>query len=322
MPYAIVTGGAGFIGSHLVKRLVDEGCQVKVLDNFSCGKLENLAHCDKNEMLISKMDLRDLSVTVEELKGAEVIYHLAADPEVRISMTNPISHYENNLQVTFNVLEAMRLNKVKYLVFTSSSAVYGDAEVMPTPENYPLNPISIYGTAKAACGELIKGYIKAFGMKALILRPANIIGSHGTHGVILDFIKKLKTNPAKLEILGDGTQRKSYLHVSDCIEAIMRSYRHFRENELDLEIYNIGNHDTLTVREIAKIVTEEMELENVNFELTGGVDGGRGWKGDVKTMLLSISKLVELGWRPSLNSEEAVRRATSELLASVHLNQL
>jgi len=320
MSYIVVTGGAGFIGSHLTKRLIEVGYQVKVLDNFSYGKPGNLAHCDRSRIVIRKMDLSNFSETVKELKGAEVVFHLAADPEVRTSATNPRSHYENNLQATFNVLEAMRLNSIKYLVFTSSSVVYGDTEVMPTPEDNPLNPISIYGSTKLACEALISGYVKAFGVKALILRPANIIGANGTHGVILDFIRKLKANPSELEILGDGTQRKSYLHISDCVNAMMQSYQYFRENNLDLEVFNVGSHDSLNVMEIAKIVTKEMELKNVNFKLTGGVYGGRGWKGDVKIMLLSISKLERIGWKPSLNSKESVRLSTSELLNQLSHN--
>lgn len=317
MPYAVVTGGAGFIGSHLTKHLIHEGYQVKVLDNFSSGKLENLGQCNKSRMIIKKMDLKDFSETMDELKGADVVFHLAADPEVRTSTTNPKSHYENNVQATFNVLEAMRLNNIKCVIFTSSSVVYGEAEVMPTPEDHALNPISIYGATKLACEELISGYAKVFGIKALILRPANIIGANSTHGVIFDFIQKLRANPAQLEILGDGTQRKSYLHISDFVNATMQSYQHFRENALDLKIYNIGNYDSLSVMEISKIVVEDMGIKSVNFKLTEGVEGGRGWKGDVKTMLLSISKLTNIGWKPSLDSKKSVRLACRELIGQI-----
>lgn len=317
MSYVVITGGAGFIGSHLTKRLINEGYQVKVLDNFSYGKPEYLAQCNKDKLIVKKVDLKEFSETLKELKGAEVIFHLAADPEVRTSAINPKSHYENNVQSTFNILEAMRLNNIKYLVFTSSSTVYGEAKVIPTPEDHPLEPISIYGLTKLVCEELIKGYVKTFSIKALILRLANIVGSNSTHGVILDFIKKLKANPFELEILGDGTQRKSYLHITDCVNAIIQSYKHFIDGELGLEVYNIGNYDALSVIEIAEIVTKEMGLEDVNFRLTGGVNGGRGWKGDVKFMLLSISKLLSIGWKPSLNSKEAVKRSTSELLTQL-----
>ena len=313
MTSTIVTGGAGFIGSHLTKRLIKDGYEVKVLDNFSAGKPENLKQCDKDKLTIKKMDLRNLPEAMKELGKAEVVFHLAADPEVRTSISNPSSHYENNVQATFNVLEAMRVNKINHLVFASSSVVYGDAEVMPTPEDYQLNPISIYGVTKLMCEELIRGYIQSFDIKAIMLRPANIIGSNSTHGVILDFINKLKANPSKLQILGDGTQSKSYLHVSDCIEAIIKSYEYLRDNNLELDVYNVGNLDATSVTEIAKFTAMEMGLTNVDFELTGGVEGGRGWRGDVKTMLLTISKLMNTGWKPSLNSNEAVRLSCHEL---------
>jgi UDP-glucose 4-epimerase len=315
MSYAVVTGGAGFIGSHLARRLIKDGYEVKVLDNFSAGKPKNLKQCDKDKLTVKKLDLRNLPETIKELGETEVVFHLAADPEVRTSISNPSSHYENNVQATFNVLEAMRVNKIKYLVFISSSVVYGDAEIMPTPEDYRLEPISIYGVTKLMCEELIQGYVKSFGIKALMLRPANIIGSNGTHGVILDFINKLKANPSKLQILGDGTQFKSYLHVSDCVAAILKSYEYLRNNNLEDEVYNVGNLDATSVTEIAKFTAEEMGLKNVHFELTGGVEGGRGWKGDIKTMLLSISKLTNIGWQPSLNSNEAVRLSCHELFA-------
>jgi UDP-glucose 4-epimerase len=321
MSYTLVTGAAGFIGSHLVKRLIDDEYRVKALDNFSSGRLENLAQCDKSKLGLSKTDLRDFSKTVEEFKGAKAVFHFAADPDVKTSGINPDSHYENNVQATFNVLEAMRLNGMKELVFASSSVVYGQAETIPTPEDYPLRPISIYGATKLACEALISGYLETFGIRALVLRPANIIGSNSTHGVILDFIKKLKANPKELEILGDGTQQKSYLHISDFIAATMQCYQHFQRNMANLEIYNIGNHDWLTVMEIAKIVAEEMGLRDVNFNLTGGVDGGRGWKGDVKTMLLSISKITSLGWKPSLSSKETAALSVRELISQMKANE-
>ncbi len=315
MSNAIVTGGAGFIGSHLTKRLIDDGYQVKVIDNFLSGKMENLDKCDKNKVTIVNMDLTDRIRVMRELKDAEVIFHFAADPDVKSSGENPDSHFKNNVEATYYVLEACRLNSIKRLVFASSSVVYGEAKIMPTPEGYnPLDPISIYGATKLACEAMINGYVRSFGLKALLLRPANIIGSGGTHGVILDFIRKLRANPRELEILGDGTQQKSYLHVSDFVEAVMKSYRHFEDNSLDLEIYNAGSYDSTNVKEIAKVVMDEMGLKNVSIKFTSGAAGGRGWVGDVKVMLLAISKLASLGWSPSLNSREAVKLAAHELL--------
>jgi len=315
MRYIIVTGGAGFIGSHLTKRFAADGYQVKVIDNFISGRMGNLAQCDKNKVVVTRTDLIDHAKVMKEVKDAEVVFHFAADPDVKSSGENPDSHYKNNIEATYNVLEACRLNRIKRLVFASSSVVYGEAKVMPTPEDYtPLDPISIYAATKLACEAMINGYVRSFGLQALMLRPANIIGSGGTHGVILDFIRKLKANPKELEILGDGTQQKSYLHVSDFIEAVVKSYRYFVDNSLDLEIYNAGSYDSTNVKEIAKVVMEEMGLKNVNIRFTSGAAGGRGWVGDVKIMLLAISKLANLGWSPSLNSREAVKLAAHELL--------
>jgi UDP-glucose 4-epimerase len=318
MSNAIVTGGAGFIGSHLAKRLAANGYQVKVIDNFISGKVENLAQCDKKRVIVIRMDLTDRAKVLKEVQDAEVVYHFAADPDVKSSGVNPSSHFKNNVEATYNVLEACRLNKIQRLVFSSSSVVYGEAKIMPTPEDFsPLDPISIYGATKLACEAMINGYVRSFGLRALIFRPANIIGSGGTHGVILDFIKKLRDNPRELEILGDGTQQKSYLHISDFVEALMISYHHFVENSLDLDIYNAGSYDSTNVKEIANIVMNEMGLKNVNTKFTSGAAGGRGWVGDVKIMLLAVNKLAGLGWRPSLNSREAVKLATHELLTGM-----
>jgi len=315
MSNAIVTGGAGFIGSHLAKRLADDGYHVRVIDNFLSGKIENLAQCDKSKVAVIRLDLVNHAKVIKEVKDADVVFHFAADPDVKSSWENPDSHYKNNVEATYNVLEACRFNKIKKLVFASSSVVYGEAKVMPTPEDYtPLDPISIYASTKLACEAMINGYVRSFGLQALLFRPANIIGSGGTHGVILDFIRKLKDNPKELEILGDGTQQKSYLHVSDFIEAVMISYRHFVDNSLDLEIYNVGSYDSTNVKEIAKVVIDEMGLKKVNIKFTSAVAGGRGWVGDVKVMLLAISKLVSLGWSPSLSSQGAVKLAAQELL--------
>ncbi len=323
MPCAIVTGGTGFIGSHLTMRLVQDGYDVTVLDNMSCGKEANLSRCDLTKTTVHNIDLTDYSTAIQEFSGdVDIVFHFAADPEVRSSITDPGSHYYNNVQATYNVLEAMRLNDIPHLVFASSSVVYGDAEIMPTPEEYAFKPISIYGSTKLACEVLIQGYVESFNMDALILRPANIIGSNGTHGVILDFINKLLSNPQQLDILGDGTQCKSYLHVTDCVEAILIAHQHCKTNGIKVGIFNIGNHDATDVKEIAQIVSEEMDLQNVSFNLTGGSTGGRGWKGDVKKNLLSITKLLELGWQPVYNSSTSVRVSTSELISEFKNRQL
>jgi UDP-glucose 4-epimerase len=312
---ALVTGGAGFIGSHLVDRLMEDGHEVRVLDNLSAGSIDNIMHWMGNERFeFIKGDMMDVETVKKAIDGVDVVFHLAANPEVRISAQSPEKLYESNVTITYNLLEAMRNSDVKYIIFTSSSTVYGDAEIIPTPETYgPLEPISVYGGAKLAAEAIISGYAHIFGFKALIFRFANIIGKRSNHGVIHDFINKLRKNPDELEILGDGTQRKSYLQVSDTVDGMLHIFEHFRKGGKTVDFYNIGNDDWITVREIAKIVSEEMNL-NPKFRFTGGVDGGRGWKGDVKLMLLDITKAKSTGWRPKMNSYEAVRRTVRELL--------
>jgi len=315
----LVTGGAGFIGSHLVDKLMQQGYHVRVVDNLSAGRIENIKQWLNHPRLqLIKGDLRNPQIANEATKGVDMVFHLAANPEVRIGSQKPQEIYENNVTATYNLLEAMRAHNVKHIVFTSSSTVYGEAKQIPTPEDYtPLQPISVYGASKLACEALISGYAHTFKIKALILRLANIVGERSNHGVIFDFIMKLRRNPRKLEILGDGTQRKSYLHVKDCINAILHLNEVFLEEDKLYDVYNVGSEDWITVREIANIVVEEMGLENVEYYFTGGVDGGRGWPGDVKLMLLDITKAKSKGWKPTMNSRETVKQATKELLKTI-----
>lgn len=314
----LVTGGAGFIGSHLVDRLMEDGHEVRVLDDLSAGSLENLkGWIDHERFEFMQGDLRRRDVCEKAVKGVDVVFHLAANPEVRIGAQSPELLYETNVLITYNLLEAIRKEDIKALAFTSSSTVYGEAKEIPTPEDYgPLEPISVYGGAKLAAEALIAGYAHTFDIKAVVFRLANIIGKRSNHGVIYDFINKLKANPDRLEILGDGTQRKSYLHVSDTVEAMLYLFKEFLKEDKIYDAYNIGSEDWITVTEIAEIVSREMGL-SPEFYFTGGVDGGRGWKGDVKIMLLSIEKAKAKGWKPKMNSREAVERTVKELLGKI-----
>jgi UDP-glucose 4-epimerase len=318
--YAI-TGGAGFIGNHLSERLLQDGHKVIIIDNFSSGKLGNIQHLlDKPSLTLIKEDLKNPIQLNQIVEKSEIIFHLVANPEVRrVGETSPKVHFEENIITTFNLLETIRHAKTsKTLVFTSISTVYGEATKIPTPENYaPLIPISTYGASKLACEALIASYAHTFNHRALILRPANIIGPKSNHGVIVDFIKKINTNPKELEILGDGNQEKSYMHVEDCIEAIIYLTNKFLEGTETVNIYNVGSNDRITVKEIAKIVAKEMGKPKIKLKFTGGVDGGRGWKGDVKTMQLSINKLLKTGWKPKYTSEQAVKLATKALVRSL-----
>jgi UDP-glucose 4-epimerase len=311
----LVTGGTGFIGSHLVDALMTHGANVSVLDNLTAGNLQNIRQWRGNpNFTLMKGDLLDSA----NLKKAEetcfgTVFHLAANPEVRIGSTNPDVHFQQNIVATHNLLESIRKSKNKpTLVFASTSTVYGEPSKMPTPETYaPLKPISTYGASKLACEALISAYAYTYGFKAIIYRLANIVGPRSKHGVIYDFIQKLKANPKELEILGDGTQNKSYLYITDCIEAILLG---LEKTENQVEIYNIGPEDQTTVKTIAEIVVKEMKLRNVKLKFTGGVDGGRGWRGDVKNMQLDSSKIRKLGWKPKHNSQQAIKKATQKAI--------
>ncbi|UCE43607.1 MAG: NAD-dependent epimerase/dehydratase family protein [Candidatus Bathyarchaeota archaeon] len=313
----LVTGGAGFLGSHLVDRLMQLEEKVTVLDNLSSGRMTNIRRWVNNpNFTFIEADLKKPEDINKTLQESTRVFHFAANPEVRVGETSPKVHLEENLMATFNLLEAMRRSRrAETIVFASTSTVYGDASTIPTPEDYgPLIPISTYGATKLACEALIASYTHTFNLNALIIRLANIVGPRSNHGVIPDFIKKLKTNPKKLEILGDGKQNKSYLYVDDCIDAILHTTNRFIEDDDNVDVYNIGSTNQTTVRRIAEIVAQEMKLQNVEFTFTGGFRDGRGWKGDVRIMQLSVEKLTQTGWKPKLDSEQAIRIATRSLL--------
>lgn len=314
--FSVVTGGAGFIGSHLVDRLVGQGEEVLVLDSLTAGSRANLAAAGQTGRM--RLSVRDLAETgwEAEIRGAKRVWHLAADPDVRQGSITPGSQYRNNILATYHLLEAMRTTGVKELVFTSTSTVYGEASVIPTPENYaPLVPISVYGAGKLACEALISAYAHSFGIQAWVFRFANIIGPRSGHGVITDFVRKLRENPAELEILGDGRQKKSYLGVDECVGAMEYAVTHAGET---VNTFNIGSRDAITVREIASIVACEIGLTGVAYRFTGG---DRGWVGDVPRMMLSVDRLATIGWTPVKGSEAAVRDAVQSAIReydSVH----
>ena len=306
----MVTGGAGFIGSHIVDRLLEEGNEVLVYDNLSSGKLDFISHhMNKKNFRFVKADLLNFDILNREMQGIDLVYHVAANPDVRIGASDTKIHIEQNVMATYNVLEAMRINDIHDIVFTSTSTVYGEADKIPTPENYgPLIPISLYGASKLAAEAFITSYAHTFNMKAVIYRFANIVGPRSTHGVIYDFVMKLKNNPHELNILGDGMQTKSYLYIDDCVDVMLFGYKNRRAN---VEIFNIGSDDWINVKKIADIIVKEMELKGVKYKFTGG---SRGWKGDVPKMLLSIDKIKSYGWYGKHNSEESVRLTARNLI--------
>ncbi len=296
-----VTGGAGFIGSHLAERLVEDNLVV-VVDNFSSGKRRNLP----GPARIEKRDVTDpgLGDVFEEV---ETVFHFAANPKVNTFPDDRDKDFHENLEGTKNVLDACVEAGVKELVFASSSVVYGEEADIPTPEEHPLDPISMYGATKAGAEHMCQVYSRIFGIDLTVLRLANIIGGRNRKGVIYDFVQKLERNPEELEILGNGEQRKSYLHVEDTVDAVITAWRSGGA------FYNIGSRDAASVDQIADIVSEEMGLDP-DYSYTGGE---KGWEGDIPTMLLDISKLESEGWKPEMNSEESVGKTVRELLEAM-----
>jgi UDP-glucose 4-epimerase len=298
----VVTGGAGFVGSHLAERLVDQDATVTVFDDLSNGRESWVP----DEARFVEGDLTDESVAADAIgQGTDLVCHFAAGKNV--NAPNPREQFEENTAMTLNVLDRMVAVGAEKLVYTSSSTVYGEAP-RPTPEDYPQSPISMYGTSKVAEEGLISTYVHAHDMQAWVYRFANIVGPRLQPGaVIVDFIQKLAEDPSTLEILGDGRQEKSYMHVDECVDAMLFGVAKARE---DYNVFNLGTRTTTSVVRIADIVSDEMGLDP-EYTFTGG---DRGWTGDVPKMRLSVEKLGALGWEPAESSDEAVRRATAALV--------
>jgi UDP-glucose 4-epimerase len=296
-----VTGGAGFIGSHLADRLLKDH-EVKVVDNFSSGRKENVS----SDVELVEIDLKKGDLETE-FSDIDTVFHFAANPRVNTFPDDRDRDFEENLAATKNVLDACVDTGVEQLVFASSSVVYGEDVELPTPETAALEPISMYGATKAGGEHICQVYSQIFGLDLTVVRLANIVGSRNNKGVIYDFIQKLESNPDELEILGNGKQRKSYLHITDTVDGIITAWNSSGG------LYNIGNQDSTSVDEIADIVSSIMDLEP-EFSYTGGE---KGWKGDVTEMRLDISKLEKEGWSPTLNSSEAVRKTAEELCGFV-----
>jgi UDP-glucose 4-epimerase len=308
----LITGGAGFIGSHLVDHFATQQHDITILDNLSSGTRHNLASWqDAPHVTLRLGDCTHPDDVQQALTDHDVILHFAANPEVRITQSPPATCFTQNVYATYLLLEAWRQRPATTLVFASSSTVYGDPQILPTPESHITQPISIYGASKLASEALITAYTHTYNKQAIILRLANIIGPRSHHGVIADFITKLRATPQSLEILGDGTQTKSYLHVKDCVAAVSMLLTRSRD---PVAVLNLGSDDQTSVTQIADIIVEEMHLSNVTYTYTGGVDAGRGWKGDVKTMLLDTTHIKAHGWHPHYPSTDAVRRTVQEIL--------
>jgi UDP-glucose 4-epimerase len=313
-PKVVITGGAGFIGSHVADALVGEA-NVVAVDHLKAGRRANLERALKLGATLRKRDLLrgDLGPIV---RGADIVYHFAANPEVRLGREGTKPMIDENILATHRVLEACRVAKVPKVVFTSTSTIYGEASVVPTPEDYaPLEPISIYGATKLADEALLSAYAHTFGVQAVIFRMANVVGGRSGHGVVVDLVRKLSKDPKHLEILGsDPGTAKSYVYIDDVVAGMAAGVR---AADQPVSVYNLGTEDAITVRTIADAICEEIGLTDVEYHWTGGAGGGRGWAGDVRVMQLAIDRIKATGWRPRRTSEAAIRAAAKDAWASL-----
>ena len=305
-----VTGGSGFIGSHVVERLLKDGHKVTVYDNLVTGNRKLIEHHIGNpQFQFIKADILDVEALKEYIPGHDIVWHLAANTD--IVKGNNITDFDlKNCTIgTYNVLECMRKSGIKNLMFASSATVYGDMPPKALAEtDGPLLTISLYGAGKLACEGMISAYCHLFDMRACIYRFGNVVGGHMWHGVIYDFIQKLKNNAQELEILGDGKQEKNFFTVEDCIEGMLTV---FDKQEKDCDVFNLGTDTYTTVTGVADIVCEEMGLKNVKYKYSGG---SRGWRGDAPYVHFNIDKVKQLGWSPKYTSDGAVRVAAGRLL--------
>jgi UDP-glucose 4-epimerase len=307
-----VSGGAGFIGGHLVARLLQRSdSDVVVYDNFSSGRPWHLAEAETTKrMKLVKGDIKDLDRLKEAMAGAETVFHLASNPDIARAAREPDIDFWEGTYLTQNVLEAMRQNGVLRLLYSSGSGVYGDTGTDPVVETYsPMLPISTYGASKLACEALICAYCHIFDIHALAFRFANVVGPRQTHGVAYDFVLRLLRESTKLQILGDGSQSKSYIHVDDVLDALLFL---FAQGWKGFDVFNVATEDYVTVREIADLVVSRLGLGKVDYSFTGG---DRGWKGDVPVVRFDTRKLRSKGWANRRTSREALRDSIDSMIA-------
>lgn len=309
-----VTGGAGFIGSHVTDRLLALGHEVVVYDNFSTGREEFLSEASSSPRFsLVRADTLDRDALLRAIAGADFVIHLAANADVRFGSLDPRRDFEQNTTATFHVLDAMRLSGVKQIAFASTGSVYGEPEVFPTPEDAPF-PIqtSFYAASKLGGEGLVQAYSEAYGFRSFIFRFVSILGERYTHGHVFDFVRSLRSDASTLRVLGNGQQRKSYLYVHDCIDAMLTAFDKATDR---LSIYNLGTDEYCRVVDSVGWITERIGV-TPQLEFAGGE---RGWVGDSPFIFLDCSKVRKLGWQPSLTIREGVLRTVDYLQANPHL---
>lgn len=307
----LVLGGAGFIGSHLVERLIHDGATVTVFDNLKTGRTSNLAKVFKHpHFRFVEAEVRNQKKVNEIVPGHDVIFHFCDDSDIRSAAEHPDTYVEQNIMGLFYVLEAMRRSGIRVILFPSSTTVFGELANPPASEFYgPMEPLNLYGGAKLAAEGLISGWANTYDFQAVVFRFVGIIGGRMDHGVVHDFVRKLQKNPSQLEILGDGSQKRSFVLVDDCVEAMLFALGNTKKN---YNLVHIGNVDDISIKETAGVILDVMKLKGVKYNFTGGKVG---WKGDVTSNFIRTETLTTLGWKPAHSSREAVFEAASRLAA-------
>lgn len=309
----LVTGGAGFIGSHIVDHLMEQGHTVTVYDNFSTGKKLFLKQHSKNKnFTLITGELLDEKKLNKAMKGVDFVFHIAGYADVRSGLTDHYINHKENLEVTHAVLEVMHKNNVKKIAFASTSSVYGDAEVHPTGEDAPFMPTSLYGAAKASSEQYIHAYASYYDWNAYIFRFVSFVGERYTHGIIYDLLKKVKHNSKVLELLSDGTPRKSSVYVGDGVKAIFKA---ISKTKGKVNIFNIGHDEIMTVDQIVDTILDAASI-SIKKKYVGGK---RGWKGDNNFVHLDNAKLKKIGWKPTKTQREGIRRTVAYLLSNPDL---
>jgi UDP-glucose 4-epimerase len=319
-----VTGAAGFIGSNLVDRLLSQNRQVVGWDNFSTGQPEFLQAAEKRPgFQLRRGDNLDLPALTSAMAGCDTVFHLAANADVRFGLEHPKKDLEQNILATFHVLEAMRANAIKRIAFASTGSIYGEARVVPTPEDAPF-PIqtSLYGASKLAGEGLIQAYCEGFGFEGYVFRFVSILGERYTHGHVFDFYHQLLEHPNHLHVLGDGAQRKSYLYVQDCVDAMLHVVHLGTASQArhHVEVYNLGTDQYVQVNQSIRFICGQLGLKP-RLEYSGGA---RGWVGDNPFIFLDTTKIRAAGWKPKLTIEEGINKtlqwlqANREVLARIH----
>ena len=306
---AIVFGGAGFIGSHLTERLIQQGASVTVFDNLQTGRTSNLEKVWRHpDFRFIEAEVRDRKKVDATVPGHDIVFHFCDDSDIRSAAEHPDTFVEQNIMGLFYVLESMRRNGIRHILFPSSTTVFGELANPPASESHgPMMPLNIYGGAKLAAEGLISAWAHTYDLQAIVFRFVGIIGGRMDHGVVHDFVRKLQKDPTQLEILGDGTQQRSFVLVDDCLTAMLLPLDKVVKN---FDFVHIGNVDQITVNETADIIRRVLKLDNVERRHTGG---RVGWKGDVTSNFIATETLTAWGWKPPRSSREAVVEAARRL---------